>query len=89
MNTLKKINLLQANVSKNDIINKKSQKSIMGGYDIYSAVCDPERPCTVKCGNHEISVPYGNCVEIGWSSTCKDYPVYSCSGWCCDLCGCK
>ncbi|MDR2148458.1 MAG: TIGR04149 family rSAM-modified RiPP [Tannerella sp.] len=68
-----------------DKLSDSEMKNVRGG-GYGSGGCHSEEPCTVTCGNNVISQPYGNCVDIGWSSSCSGSSSYSCSGYCRDLC---
>ena len=67
-----------------DLVSKKAQKNILGGYGI---LCNSEDMCCSHCGNHSLCSPYSSCESLSM----KLYDTYGCSsgtctGYCIDLC---
>ena len=73
---MKKISklILRDHIDQADILTKKAQKSILGGYD--------ESVCTLSCSGGYCYSPYASCASL--TKTCCSDGGY-CSGNCSDL----
>ena len=67
--------VLREHISQSDLVNKRAQKYILGGYG--------EDMCTVHCSSGEVvGSPYADCVNLAYSACSSPTSGYYCTGNC-------